>query len=213
MRALGRWLLWSLIGFGVVVGALRAVALRWWKVPVGDPWLEASVAPTLRGGDWIVAWRLTEPTLGSLVLCPEPKHTERLTIGRLVGEERNTVRVEGTRVTINERPFRSEGGCAEEHFKVDAPQGKKDVEQRCSMEVAHGLVHMRGEAEETAELPVYEQEVGSGEALLISDNRRYPYDSRDFGPVVRETCKETIVFRLIGKGGFFDSATRFQYIR
>ena len=44
MRTLGRWLLWTLIGFGVVIGALRAVALRWWKVPEGDPWLEASVA-------------------------------------------------------------------------------------------------------------------------------------------------------------------------
>jgi signal peptidase I len=213
MRALGRWLLWIVIGFGVVVGALRAVALRWWKVPEGDPWLEASIAPSLRGGDWILAWRLTEPSLGSLVLCPEPKHTERLTIGRLVGNERDEVRVEGTRVLVNERPFRSEGGCSEEHFKVDAPQGPKDVEQRCSMEVAHGLIHQRGEAEETAELPVYEAEVGSGEALLISDNRRYPYDSRDFGPVVRATCKETIVFRVIGKGGFFDQATRFQYIR
>jgi signal peptidase I len=213
MRTLGRWLLWTLIGFAVVIGALRAVALRWWKVPLEDPWLEASIAPSLRGGDWILAWRLTEPSLGSLVLCPEPKHVERLTIGRLVGDERDAVRVEGTRVTINERPFRSEGSCADERFEVDAPQGPKNVEQRCSMEVAHGIVHLRGEAEETAELPIYEQEVGSGESLLISDNRRYPYDSRDFGPIVRSTCKETIVFRLFGRGGFFDEKSRFQYIR
>jgi signal peptidase I len=213
MRTLGRWLLWTLIGFAVVVGSLRAVALRWWKVPEGDPWLEASVAPTLRGGDWVLAWRLTEPSLGSLVLCPEPKHTERLTVGRLVGDKGDHVRVEGTRVSINERVFRAEGSCADEHFKVDAPDGRKDVEQRCSIEVAHGLIHMRGEAEETAEHAVYEQEVQNGEALLISDNRRFPYDSRDYGPMVRATCKETIVFRLVGKAGFFDSATRFQYIR
>jgi signal peptidase I len=213
MRTLGRWLLWTLIGFAVVVGSLRAVALRWWKVPEGDPWLEASVAPTLRGGDWVLAWRLTAPSLGSLVLCPEPKHTERLTVGRLIGDKGDQVKVEGTRISVNERLFRSEGGCAEEHFKVDAPEGPKGVEQRCSIEVAHGLIHMRGEAEETAERPVYEQQVQSGEALLISDNRRYPYDSRDFGPVVRTTCKETIVFRIVGKTGFFDATTRFQYIR
>jgi signal peptidase I len=213
MRTLGRWLLWTLIGFAVVVGSLRAVALRWWKVPEGDPWLEASVAPTLRGGDWVLAWRLTAPSLGSLVLCPEPKHTERLTVGRLIGDKGDQVKVEGTRISVNERLFRAEGSCAEEHFKVDAPDGPKGVEQRCSIEVAHGLIHMRGEAEETAERPVYEQQVQSGEALLISDNRRYPYDSRDFGPVVRTTCKETIVFRIVGKTGFFDAATRFQYIR
>ena len=112
-----------------------------------------STAPSLRGGDWILAWRLTEPGLGSLVLCPEPKHTERLTIGRLIGDERDRVKVEGTRITINERGFRTEGSCAQEHFKVDAPQGPKDVEQRCAMEVAHGIIHMRGEAEETAGVP------------------------------------------------------------
>ena|SRR5690348_7115670 len=213
MRALGRWALWTLVGTGVVVGSLRAVALRWWKVPEGDPWLEASVAPTLRGGDWILAWRLTDPGLGSLVLCPEPKHTERLTVGRLIGDAGDTVRVEGSRIVVNGRNFRSEGSCPNDTFKVDAPQGQKDVEQRCSTEVAHGLVHLRGEAEETAELTVYEQEVANGESLLISDNRRYPYDSRDYGPIVRATCKETVVFRLFGKGGFFDAKTRFQYIR
>ena len=85
MRALGRWALWSLIGFVVLVAALRATAIRWWRVPDDDPYLEASIAPSLRGGDLVLLWRLTEPTLGNLVICPEPKHTDRMVVGRMVG--------------------------------------------------------------------------------------------------------------------------------
>jgi hypothetical protein len=48
---------------------------------------------------------------------------------------------------------------------------------------------------------------------LVSDNRRFPYDSRDYGPVERATCTDTVFFRLIGPGGFFDASRRFQYVR
>jgi len=212
MRVLGRWALWSLIGFVFLIGVLRATAIRWWKVPDDDPFLEASVAPSLNGGDWVLLWRLTEPTLGSLVICPEPKHADRWVVGRMIGEERDKVSVEGSRIMVGEKAFHTEGDCAKPRFKVDPPQGGNEIEQRCSLEAAHGTIHMRGEAEATAEVPPFEAEVDDGEVLLVSDNRRFPYDSRDFGPVDRATCKEMVFFRLIGRG-FFDEATRFEYIR
>ena len=77
----------------------------------------------------------------------------------------------------------------------------------------NGSVHERGEAEAIADLPNFEAKVGPGETLLVSDNRRFPYDSRDFGVLDRSTCKETVFFRLIGREGFFHPATRFTYIR
>lgn len=213
MSALRRWLLWSLLSLGVISVFLRLTALRPWKVPEGDPYLEASVAPSLKGGDWVLLWRLTPPTLGALVLCPEPKHPERVVIGRMIGEERNRVKVDGTRVYVNDKLQPSEGNCADDRFKVVPPAGGAEVEQRCSMEVASGVIHPRGEAEATAELPLYEVELHSGEVALVSDNRRFPYDSRDYGPVDRSTCNETVVFRLFGSLGFFDTTRRFQYIR
>jgi signal peptidase I len=213
MRGLGRWLLWSFIGLGVIFGMLRAVAIRTWRVPVGDPYLEASIAPSLRGGDLVVLWRFTPPALGALALCPEPKHPERFVIGRMIGEERNTVRIDGTHVFVNERQLSSEGTCADDHFKVTPPQGGPEVEQRCSLEVANGVIHPRGEAEATADLAKVELELKAGEVALVSDNRRYPYDSRDYGAVDRSTCKETVFFRLFGAEGFFDAARRFQYVR
>jgi len=213
MRVLGRWALWSFLALAVLVGILRAVAIRWWRVPNDDPYLEASIAPTLRGGDWVLLWRLTPPNLGSLALCAEPKHPERLTIGRLIGERRDHVLVEGNKLTINERLAATEGDCAENAFKVIPPQGGAEVELGCTMEVASAVSHQRGNAPANTEVQKLDVEIGDGEVALVSDNRRYPYDSRDFGPVVRNTCSETIFFRVIGPKGFFDTASRFQYIR
>src|SRR4051812_13998705 len=213
MRALGRWLLWSFVGLGALFGFLRATAIRTWRVPTDDPYLEASIAPSLHGGDLVLLWRFTPPAYGALVLCPEPKHPERAVIGRMIGEERNRVRIEGTHVFVNERQLSTEGSCADEHFKVTPPQGGAEVEQRCSLEVANGVIHPRGEAEATADLATAELELKPGEVALVSDNRRYPYDSRDYGPVDRSTCTETVVFRLVGAQGFFDTARRFQYVR
>jgi signal peptidase I len=181
-------------------------------VPEDDPYLAASVAPALRAGDLVLLWRLSEPVAGSLVLCPEPKHAERVVVGRIVGEEGQKVMVSGTNVEVDGKRLPSEGGCAKQRFTVKAPRGG-DIELRCSTEVVGGTVHERGEAEAIAELPIFEATVGAGEALLVSDNRRFPYDSRDFGPVDRATCKETVFFRLIGGEGFFHRPTRFTYIR
>lgn len=213
LRAFGRLLLWVVIGFSTIVVLLRLTAIRWWKVPENDPWLVASVAPALRAGDWVLLFRLSPPSLGALALCPEPKHPERVVIGRLVGKEGDHVTVNGTFIEVNGKRLPSEGGCANSRFSVKAPRGGNEVELRCSTEVVSGSVHERGEAEALAELPVFEAKVGAGEVVLVSDNRRFPYDSRDFGLVDRSTCKETVFFRLFGREGFFDPPTRFTYIR
>jgi signal peptidase I len=211
MRALGRFAMWAVIGMVAVVVLFRLTAIRWWKVP-DDPFLAASVAPALRAGDWVLLWRLSEPFVGSLVLCPEPKHADRVIVGRVIGEEGQKVVVSGTYIEVNGKRLPSEGGCSKQRFTVKAPRGG-DIELRCTTEVSGGSVYERGEAEAIAELPIYEATVGAGEVVLVSDNRRFPYDSRDFGPVDRATCKETVFFRLIGNEGFFHSPTRFTYIR
>jgi len=213
MRVLGRWLMWSSLALGVMVGILRATAIRWWRLPSDDPYLDASVAPSLRGGDLVLLWRLTPPALGSLALCPEPRHPERVVIGRLIGEERDTVRIDGTHVFVNDKLLPTEGSCADDRFKITSPQGGGVVEERCSLEVASGIAHPRGEAEATSDVESGELDLKQGEVALVSDNRRFPYDSRDFGPVVRSTCTETVFFRLVGPAGFFDPARRFQYVR
>ncbi len=206
-----RYLAWTLIVTGGVVGVLRLTVIRWWQVPLGDPYLEASIAPNLRGGDWIILWRGTAPIEGNLVLCPEPKAGGRLVVARILGEANDHVKVAG-KVHVNGRTFETEGKC--EAFTVRDPGTRQETVQRCKQEVVGGRTHMRAEiVPELAQPKEDEVDVPSGHVYLVSDNRQFPWDSREFGPVERSTCMETVVFRLMSKDGFFDVQNRLIVIR
>ncbi|MET0790192.1 MAG: signal peptidase I [Polyangiaceae bacterium] len=212
MSKILRFVVWTLIIGGALAGLLRLTVLRWWQVPLGDPYLEASLAPTLRGGDWILLWRGTAPIEGALVLCPDPKAAQRQVIGRIVGESSDHVQIVGDGVIVNRRPFENEGDC--DAFSVRDPGTGQTVEQSCRREVVGSRTHLRGGGRGELTPPSNsELDVPGGQVFLLSDNRQFPWDSREFGTVARETCTETIVFRVISKDGFFDVANRFMLIR
>jgi signal peptidase I len=214
MRKMFRFLFWVALVLGVVIGFARLTAIRWWRVPQDDPYLTASLSPSVRAGDLILLWRLTKPGFGDLVLCPEPKRPDRVVIGRLVGESRDELEVVGADITINRRRQSVESNCAERSFKEHDPGTGIEVEQFCSIEDLGGGTNFRGEIPAEAQRPAeVKTTVPEGTVWLVSDNRLYPYDSRDYGPVPRETCTETVFFRLVSAAGFFDVKTRNQYIR
>lgn len=216
MRKMFRFLFWAALVVGAFIGVLRLTAIRWWRVPSNDKYLSASISPSVRGGDLILMWRLTKPGFGDLVLCPEPGHPERVVIGRLVGEGGDKLEVTGAAITINGKRLSTEGRCARSPFKESSPDTGSEVEQGCSLEEVGGGVHERGDipsSDVSAPHDAKIEEVPQGQVWLVSDNRLFPYDSRDYGPVERATCKETVFFRLVGSGGFFDKSTRNQYIR
>jgi len=212
MRKMFRFLFWCALVVGGLIGVLRATAIRWWRVPSDDPFLTASTSPSIRAGDLILLWRLTKPGFGDLVLCPEPKRPDRVVIGRLVGESRDDLEVNGGDVVVNGRRQIVESSCATKTFTEHDPETRIEVEQRCNVEDINGG-HFRGEIPPSSVRPAdVKTTVPDGQVWLVSDNRLYPYDSRDFGPVPRETCRELVFFRLVGAGGFFDTATRNQFI-
>jgi signal peptidase I len=212
MRKMFRFLFWCALVVGGLIGVLRATAIRWWRVPSDDPFLTASTSPSIRAGDLILLWRLTKPGFGDLVLCPEPKRPDRVVIGRLAGEGRDDLEVNGGDVVVNGRRQIVESGCATKTFTEHDPETRIEVEQRCNVEDINGG-HFRGEIPPSSVRPAdVKTTVPDGQVWLVSDNRLYPYDSRDFGPVPRETCRELVFFRLVGAGGFFDTATRNQFI-
>ena len=214
VRQLVRFLVWATIAFGLIVGIARLVAIRWWTVPEGDPWLDASVAPTLRGGDLVLLWHATEPTLGDLVVCPEPGAPERVVVGRIAGEAGDTVRIGGSQLTRNGKPTRTERACTVSSFEVRHPKTQAKVDQLCQMEDLAGVIHPRGSASgHEAGPPEQEFKVPEGQLFLVSDNRLFPYDSRDFGTVKREACRETVFFRLVSKAGFHDVPSRLTFVR
>jgi signal peptidase I len=199
---------------GIAIGIARLTVLRWWRLPIDDPYLEASVAPTLRGGDLVLLWRATAPNFGSLVVCPDPEDAARVVIGRIVGEGGDKVTIDGDQLEINDRNVHTETACSEAMFEVADPATGSAVEQSCVIEDLGGVGHMRGSASDAkGGPPPSTREVGRGKVFLVSDNRRYPHDSRSFGSLDVSACKESIFFRLVSRNGFLDVKPRFTYIR
>jgi signal peptidase I len=212
MRSFWRFLFWSALVIGVVIGLARLVAVRWWRVPAQDPWLEASIAPTLRGGDLILLWRLTAPHTGDLVLCPEPKHPERVVLGRIAAVAGEQLEIDGDELKVNRRRATTESDCFEDTFTVVDPQTKVPLEQHCDMEELGARLHQRGSRNRAPD-PKTTVTVPNNQVFLVSDNRQLSYDSRDYGPVDRATCTETVFFRLVGSAGFKDTKNRLTFIR
>lgn len=214
MRKLFRFLFWVALVVGAVIGLARATAIRWWRVPQDAPFFTASLSPSIRPGDLILLWRLTKPGFGDLVMCPEPQDASRVVIGRIAGEGRDEVSIVGADISVNGKRQTVEGNCAEGSFTEHDPETAVAVEQPCSVEELGGGTHFRGEIPPSARAPSdVKQTVPVGYLWLVSDNRLFPYDSRDFGPVPRESCTETVFFRLVGAGGYFDAKHRNQFIR
>lgn len=213
MQKVYRFLAWSLLIAGLLVGILRLTALRWWQLPMNDPELAASVAPSLSGGDWILLWRLTRPGQGDLVLCPDPDNPTNVVIGRIAAEAQDEVVIHGQDVLLNDRTPDIEYNCTERMFSVVDPDSLETEEIYCDMENINDVLHKRGYSTEKRKRRSFKKRVESGQVFLLSDNRAHPFDSRHFGTVDRSSCQETIFFRLFSKDGFFDVANRLQAVR
>lgn len=215
MRTLIRFLLWTAVFIGVFLGLARATAFRWFKLPENDPIFEASVLPTLHGGDWVVTWRLGSPTFGDLVVCPEPDYPERYVIGRIIGEAGDSVRITHGRPSVGNQKFIDERSCDPGMFSYPHPSNDaEEVTQQCHWENIGNHLHKVGALGAHKIKPEDRQtDVTEGMLFLISDNRLFPYDSRDYGLVDASTCKERVVGRLVGPDGWMDSENRLNYIQ
>lgn len=216
MAGLLRFLLWMGLALGLLLLLLHLTVLRVWRVPVNDPVLEASIAPTLRSGDLIVLWRLTTPAYGDLVICPEPDYPERVIVGRVLGEAGDDIEFDRGMPVVNGKPFKIERLCSPSDFHVIHPDDDSlEVRQHCHWEEVANKLHMTGGLAEGQPRPRTEGRVHvpPGHVYLVSDNRQFPYDSRDYGPVVRDTCRETVVLRLVSRLGWGDTEARMTIVQ
>ena len=206
-----RLIAWALLIVAALIAVLRLTAIRWWQVPVGDPYLEASISPTLHGGDWIILWRAGQPRSGDLTLCPEPKAGGRQVIARVVGVPGDHVTLAKNTLAVNGKLADNDSKC--DAFKTQDPGSGRSVQQGCYNELVADKTHMTGMIVSGSNQPAdAELDVPEGQLFLVSDNRQFPWDSRDFGVVPRSPCSETLVFRLVSKDGFFDVANRLSLI-
>ncbi len=215
MRSLIRFLLWGVIFVAGILAVARFTAFRWLRLPIDDPVLAASVRPTLWEGDLILTARFMKPHFGDLVLCPEPDYPSRYVIGRVLGEGGDHVEFHDGVPTTNGKAATSERRCDPAVFTFPHPDNEaEEVSQDCSwLELAHHLHKSGTIGAHTFRPKDTAVDVPDGKLYLVSDNRLFPYDSRDFGFVDVETCKETIVARIMSKEGWMDSKNRLNYIQ
>ncbi len=216
MAGIFRFLLWAALLIGAVVGLARVLAIRWMTLPVDDPVLTASLQPSLGTGDMILLQRVAPPEFGDLVLCPEPDYPERYVIGRVMGLARDEVGVKDGRVSVNGREFPFERICHPDTVVYPHPDNPaEEVSQACYYEaVASQRVHKTGRLSGHSIKPEDRKfSVPDEHFFLISDNRLFPYDSRDYGPVPIESCKETVVLRLVSGDGWKDAERRMTFIQ
>jgi signal peptidase I len=200
--------IWLIVLGGGAALLLHLFVIEIWTVPPNDPLLEASVAPTLHGGDVLVVMRGNSVERGQLVRCKDPQAADRFVVGRAIARTGETIDIHNEVVTVDRRRMPSPRGCDRE--KVFDPTHNEEVELECSVEEYAGrdfnVVHSNAFPE-----PPTVATVDFGKWFLVSDDRHVHLDSRDFGPIDANTCQH-IALRLVGPGGFSDADSRLTFV-
>jgi signal peptidase I len=213
VRTLVKLVIWIALIVGGIAAFLRATCLRLWTMPGDDGLLSVSVLPTLEPGDVLVLWRLGTPAFGELVRCPDPEAPGRFVVGRILGEQGDTIMAELGSVTVNDKLVSSRRACNPALLSVFDPKTGEAFELSCEVEEAGGIEYTRARAAHPAPQPTpYRVKIPTGNVFLASDDRHYHDDSRDFGPVPKDACHERIVFRLWSARGWFDESRRMMFI-
>lgn len=211
MRGFLKALAWIVGVVAVIVLVARLTVVRVWTIP-DDNVLDASLAPTLAAGDVVLVLYRGERGFGDLVRCPDPEDGQRWVVGRIFGLQGDNVRIEGGVVSVNGKRYTTTESCADESRTVPHPVSGAPTQVGCARVELAGGWHFRGMVAGITESPE-EHRVGPGRVYLVSDNISFHDDSRDFGAVPAQTCKEKVFFRLWGKEGFGDHRRRFEYVR
>ncbi len=192
-------LLWVVGILAIIVVVLRLTMFKVWTIP-DDLVLDSSMRPTLAAGDVVLVFTIGQRGFGNLVRCADPEDAQRYIVGRIVGLEGDEVDVRPPMVTVNGTLYNTGDSCGREAFDVPDPTSGSPVAASCSRVDMGGGWHYR------AFVPGTEKEtkhkVGPGRVFLLSDNRSFHDDSRDFGAVMANArCTDLIAFRIWSKSG------------
>lgn len=212
MEKFVRTLFWVAAILALIIGVLRATVISWWTIPEDDPVLAASLAPTLYGGDFVLLLKKA-PAFGDITRCTDPEEPGRFVVGRLIGEQRDEIELMGNDIVVNNKRSNREMACEETDVTIQDPTSGTDVDLKCHIEALINHKHMRAVASANRYGVDRKAIVADGRIFLVSDNRAYPFDSRNYGAVERETCKEIVLFRFVGKTGWGDPKRRLLFIQ
>lgn len=212
MSKLLRFLGWT-CGVLLVLGiAARILFLKAWTIP-DDPVQGAAMAPTLHPGDVVLVLTRGTPGFGDLVRCPDPEDASNYIVGRIAGLGGDAVDTQGRSLTVNRTRYDSESACPESTFTVPHPRSGSPILMNCGVVNMGGGWHYRGYNPKATVASKTHTDVGNGMLFLLSDDRDFHDDSRDYGTVSAAACTERIFFRLWSKAGWSDDKARLSYIR
>jgi signal peptidase I len=212
MNKFVRGLLWAAAVVCVAGLVARTVFLDAWTLP-DDNKLSAAVAPTLAGGDTVLFMRRNKPAFGDLVRCTDPDDASRFVVGRVAGLAGDEVETSGSDLRVNGKRYLGEMACAETKVRIPHPSSGSTVDLTCDQVQMAGHPHFRGSSDKVALVTPTKTVVGEGMLFLLSDDRSYHDDSRDFGTVQTTACTGRIVFRVVGKDGWMDDKRRLVFIQ
>jgi signal peptidase I len=182
------------VGIGAAIGFFMLVSFERWTVPPGDLALAASLEPTLHADDLVLLWTRSTIDRGDVVRCTDPNDPRELVAGRVLGVAGDHVEVSGNGVTTSGLSVESAGACNPRTRNVRDPLGSREqVDVDCNVEEMgpHRYPTLKGERT----IFTVTATVEPGKLWLVSDNRRFHLDSRDFGQIDRATCKR--IFYLL----------------
>lgn len=207
-----RGLLWVAAVIGVIALLARALFLDTWTFP-DDRRFAASVAPTLRAQDRLVLLKESAPSVGDLVRCTDPESPSDFIVARVAGRVGDHVEIDGALIRLNGRTYDSESACPERSVKLPNPNEGPDIEVGCGKVTMGSGWHYRGASlKPRFGFDKVSADVRPGMLYLVSDNRDWHDDSRDYGQVPVASCSRKIIFRLWGAPGYSDDPQRFEFI-
>lgn len=212
MGKLSRGLFWTVaIGGGALLIG-RALFFDVWTFP-NDRRFAASVAPSLRADDILVLLKQSNPSVGDLVRCTDPDDPAGFVVARVAGRVGDHLEIEGASIRLNGRRNDAEGSCRERQFTLPNPGEGADIEVYCDKVTMGSGWHYRGfSVKPRFGVEKVTADVRPGMLYLVSDDRDWHDDSRDFGQVPIASCPNKIVFRLWGSAGMRADPLRFEFI-
>jgi signal peptidase I len=212
MGKLSRGLLWTaaIVGGAFLIG--RALFFDIWTFP-NDRRFAASVAPTLRADDVLVLVKEREPAVGDLVRCADPDDPKGFVVARIGGRAGDHLELAGASLRINGRSYDAESACPDRTVTLPNPSEGADIEVYCDKVTMGAGWHYRGHnVKPRFGFDKVTADVRAGMLYLVSDDRDWHDDSRDFGQVPVASCTHKIVFRLWGSAGMRADPLRFEFI-
>jgi signal peptidase I len=194
-----RFVVWVAGILGIVLVALYLFAFDVWTVPSDDPFLAASLAPTLAAGDVVILSRHPSVARGDLLRCPDPQAAGRFVVARAIAGGGESI------AFIDEVPFvdghHTPTALACPDVVFQDPSSGHDVQLACGVE-EFGEMTFQVLQSATSPAPSTKtpRTVDPGAWFIVSDNRHFPVDSRVYGPIKQRLCQHVIA-RVKGEDG------------